>query len=155
MAAEEDPPSAGGLVSNGQAAKHGRWINKIVMGNEQLHLIQGPKAPKGEAIYKRLQFIDIWILMDSSSSIQHFSHRTTVGDDTTLNILHLVVRLSSVYFQWVSSNIGLNVNEIADCLFKFATANTLQGNAYLTFTELSSIKRMELNALWRVLPVHP
>ncbi|GFS64994.1 uncharacterized protein TNCV_1584751 [Trichonephila clavipes] len=111
------------------------------------------------AIYKGLKFIDtasdlvfrdIWILTDSRASIQPLSHWTTFGDMTSLNILDVVVRLSSrhsIYFQWVPSHIGLNDNEIADSLAKSATADALQGDACLTFSELSSIKRMELNAL--------
>ncbi|GFY34958.1 hypothetical protein TNCV_155311 [Trichonephila clavipes] len=72
---------------------------------------------------------------------------------TSLNILDLVVRLSSrhsTYFEWVPSHIGLNGNEIADRLAKYATADALRGDACLTFDELSSIKRRELKALWRV-----
>ncbi|GFV99555.1 RNase H domain-containing protein [Trichonephila clavipes] len=103
-------------------------------------------------------FRDIWILTDSQASIQHLSHWTTVGDMTSLNLLDLVVRLSSrhsIYFQCVHSHFELNGNEIADILAKSATADTLKGKACLTFTELCSIKRMELNALWRVSPSHP
>ncbi|GFT09932.1 transposable element Tcb1 transposase [Trichonephila clavipes] len=76
---------------------------------------------------------------------------------TSLNILDDVVRLSSrhsIYFQWVHSHIGLNGNEIADSLAKFATADGLRGDTCLTFAELTSIKRMELNALWGVPPGH-
>ncbi|GFS76089.1 uncharacterized protein TNCV_4666851 [Trichonephila clavipes] len=51
-------------------------------------------------------------------------------------------------------HIGFNGNEIADSLAKSATVNALRGDACLTFAELFFIKRMELNALWRVLPAH-
>ncbi|GFX77874.1 hypothetical protein TNCV_739081 [Trichonephila clavipes] len=74
---------------------------------------------------------------------------------TSLNVLDLVVWLStrhSIYFQWVPSHIGLNGNEIADSLANSATADTLGG---LNFAELSSIKRVEFNALWRTPPAHP
>ncbi|GFX45860.1 hypothetical protein TNCV_3607211 [Trichonephila clavipes] len=66
--------------------------------------------------------------------------RTTVADMTSLNILDVVARLSSkhsVYFQWVSSHIGFNGNEIVDSLAKSATAEALRGDACLTFAELS------------------
>ncbi|GFW89138.1 uncharacterized protein TNCV_2685721 [Trichonephila clavipes] len=52
--------------------------------------------PELAAIYKGLQFIDtaselafedIWILTDSSASIQHLSHWTTVRDMTSLNMM--------------------------------------------------------------------
>ncbi|GFU75558.1 hypothetical protein TNCV_2862731 [Trichonephila clavipes] len=56
----------------------------------------------------------------------------------------------SIYFQWVPFHIGLNGNEIADSLANSAAADALQGDVCLTFAELSSIKRIELNALWRV-----
>ncbi|GFY10419.1 autophagy protein 5 [Trichonephila clavipes] len=89
--------------------------------------------------------------------MQHLSNWTTVGDMTSLNALDLVVRLSSrcaMHFQRVPFHIRLYVNEIADCLPKSVTADTLQGYSCLTFTEISSIKRMGLNALWRVPPAH-
>ncbi|GFU79134.1 autophagy protein 5 [Trichonephila clavipes] len=113
------------------------------------------------AIYRGLKFIDIasdlvfrdiWILTESRAATQHLSQWTTVGDRSSLNILDVVVRLSSVYFQWVPSHIGLNDYEIVSSL---ATAEALRGDACLTFSQLSSIKRMELNALWRVPPTHP
>ncbi|GFW92995.1 RNase H domain-containing protein [Trichonephila clavipes] len=74
---------------------------------------------------------------------------------TSLNILDLVILLSSrhsIYFRWVPSHIGLNGNEIADSLSKSAIADNLRGNTCLTFSELSYIKRIELNALWRISP---
>ncbi|GFU67056.1 autophagy protein 5 [Trichonephila clavipes] len=100
------------------------------------------------AIYMGLKFIDtasdlvfrdIWILTGSRASIQNLSYWTTVGDMTSLNILDVVVQLSrySIYFQWVPSHIGLNGNETADSLVKFATADTLRGNTCLTIVELS------------------
>ncbi|GFS88541.1 RNase H domain-containing protein [Trichonephila clavipes] len=61
----------------------------------------------------------------------------------------------SIYIQWVPSHIVLSGNEIADSLAKSATTDALRGDACLTFDELSSIKRTELNALWRVTPAHP
>ncbi|GFY36333.1 hypothetical protein TNCV_3450361 [Trichonephila clavipes] len=66
---------------------------------------------------------------------------------------NLVVRFSSrhsMYFQWVATHIRLNGIEIAD---KLATADTLRANTCLTFAELSSILRIELNALWRIPPL--
>ncbi|GFU22025.1 RNase H domain-containing protein [Trichonephila clavipes] len=77
---------------------------------------------------------------------------------TSLNILDVGIRLysrHSIYFQWVPSHIGLDGNEIAGSLAKSATADALRGDACLTFAALSSIKRMELNALWRVPLAHP
>ena len=119
------------------------------------------------AIYKGLHFIyttteldfkDIWILSDSRASIQHLSHWMTVGDMTSLHILELVNQLAirhSIHFQWVPSHVGLNGNEIADSLAKAASADSMHDNAKLTYSEISSIKRKELNTLWRVPPAHP
>ncbi|GFX02498.1 hypothetical protein TNCV_194761 [Trichonephila clavipes] len=59
------------------------------------------------------------------------------------------------FLQCVPSHIGLNDNKITDSLSKFATAEALLGDASLTYAEISSIKRMELNALWRLPPAHP
>ncbi|GFU05356.1 hypothetical protein TNCV_1052341 [Trichonephila clavipes] len=63
--------------------------------------------------------------------------------------------LDTIYFQWIPSHIGLNGNKIVDSLAKSATADALRGDACLTLAELSSIKRMELNALCRVPPTYP
>ncbi|GFT98151.1 uncharacterized protein TNCV_789651 [Trichonephila clavipes] len=101
---------------------------------------------------------NVWILTDSRASIQYLSHWISAGDKTSWNILDVVGRLSSrhsIYFQWIRSHIGLNGNGIADSLAKSSTADALQGDACLTFAELSSIKRMELDALRRVPPAHP
>lgn len=118
------------------------------------------------AIYEGLNFInvtteldysDIWILTDSRASIQHLSQWTSVGDMTSLKILELVSRLSpghTIYFQWVPSHVGLEGNEIADSLAKSASVAALHNNTSLTFSEISSIKKMESNALWRTPPVH-
>ncbi|GFX19784.1 RNase H domain-containing protein [Trichonephila clavipes] len=104
-------------------------------------------------IYKGLKFIDtasdlvfrdIWILTDSRASIQPLSHWTIIGDTTSLNILNS--SRHSIYFP---SHIGWNGKEIADSLAKSATADALRGDAYLTFAELSSIKRMHFA------PAHP
>ncbi|GFX58257.1 hypothetical protein TNCV_4050151 [Trichonephila clavipes] len=79
---------------------------------------------------------------DSRASVQHLSRWTTIEDMASINILEIKVQLSAryyVYFQWIPSYIGLNGNEIADCLVKSATAVALWGNTCLTFAELSSI----------------
>ncbi|GFU71932.1 hypothetical protein TNCV_1052791 [Trichonephila clavipes] len=70
-------------------------------------------------------------------------------------ILWFDLLLDTIYFQCVPSYIGLKSNEIADSLAKYATADTLRGIACLTVLELSSIKRLELNALWRITPAYP
>ncbi|GFS78677.1 RNase H domain-containing protein [Trichonephila clavipes] len=78
--------------------------------------------------------------------------------DTAFKILDTVVRLFSrysIYFQWVHSHIGLNGNEIADSVAKSAIVDSLRDDTGLTFAELSSIKRIELNELWGIPPAHP
>ncbi|GFW08108.1 hypothetical protein TNCV_2978751 [Trichonephila clavipes] len=74
----------------------------------------------------------------------------TTGED----LIQLIAEGPSIPSKGVPSHIGLNGNDIADSLAKSATADALRGDACLTFAELSSIKRMELNALWRVPPAH-
>ncbi|GFU03606.1 hypothetical protein TNCV_199641 [Trichonephila clavipes] len=49
------------------------------------------------------------------------------------------------------SHIGLNGNQIVDSLAKSANADTLLAQFYITF----AIKRIKLNALWRITPDHP
>ncbi|GFV53030.1 RNase H domain-containing protein [Trichonephila clavipes] len=127
----------------------------------------GEGGISGDSMHIGLQFIDtdsklvfrdIWILTDSRASKEHLSRWTTVGHTTSRNMLDFMAQLfsrHSKYFQRVASHIGLNSNEIADSLVKSATADTLQGKACLSFTEISSIKRLELSALWGVPPAHP
>ncbi|GFT02626.1 hypothetical protein TNCV_1488181 [Trichonephila clavipes] len=60
---------------------------------------------------------DIWILTESRAYVHPLSYWTTVRDMKSLNILDVVVRLSSrhsISFQWVPYCIGWNGNEIAD-----------------------------------------
>ncbi|KAG8202027.1 hypothetical protein JTE90_010398 [Oedothorax gibbosus] len=83
----------------------------------------------------------------------YHSQWTTIGYMTSRNILHLLVRLSdshSSYFQWVLSHVGLFDNESADDLAKDASMETLHCNNKLTFSEIFTIKKLELNAYWRV-----
>ncbi|GFY13368.1 histone-lysine N-methyltransferase SETMAR [Trichonephila clavipes] len=56
----------------------------------------------------------------------------------------------SMYLQLVLFHIVLNSNKIADSFSKSATSDTMRGDTCLTFAELSSTKRIELNALWRI-----
>ncbi|GFT19642.1 hypothetical protein TNCV_2535101 [Trichonephila clavipes] len=50
-----------------------------------------------------VQFEDVWIRSDSHASVQHLSNWTSFGDQTSLDILNLLGRISSdhrVHFQW-------------------------------------------------------
>ncbi|GFV45798.1 RNase H domain-containing protein [Trichonephila clavipes] len=59
-----------------------------------------------------VQFQDAWILTDSRASVQHLSNWTSIGDQTSLDILNLLNRISfnhRVHFQWAPSHVGLMV----------------------------------------------
>ncbi|GFU86789.1 uncharacterized protein TNCV_477761 [Trichonephila clavipes] len=123
-----------------------------------LNLLQFIKGLLFVVTASDLVFRDIWILTDSRASIQHLSRWTIIGDMASLNILNIVVRLSSGvydYFQWVPFHNGLNGNEISESLAKSGTADTFRSDTCLTFTELFSIKKIELNTLWRLPLAHP
>ncbi|GFV03603.1 hypothetical protein TNCV_3514411, partial [Trichonephila clavipes] len=53
----------------------------------------------------------------------------------------------SIGIKWVDLHIGLNGNDVADSLAKFATSDALRGDTCLTSAQLFSIKMIELNAL--------
>ncbi|GFX66224.1 protein nervous wreck [Trichonephila clavipes] len=58
----------------------------------------------------KVQFHDILILTDSRASVQHLPNWTSIGDQTSLDILNLLDQISSnhrIHFQWVSSHRGL------------------------------------------------
>ncbi|GFU88701.1 RNase H domain-containing protein [Trichonephila clavipes] len=66
-----------------------------------------------------VQFQCVWILTYNHASVQHLSNWTSVGDQTSLDILYLLDRISSnhrVHFQWVPSHVGIDGDEKANFL---------------------------------------
>ncbi|GFV31134.1 uncharacterized protein TNCV_4314591 [Trichonephila clavipes] len=58
-----------------------------------------------------MPFHDVSILTDSHASIQHLFNRTSLGEQTSLDILNLIDRISpnhSEHFQWVPSPVGID-----------------------------------------------
>ncbi|XP_042909411.1 ribonuclease H-like [Parasteatoda tepidariorum] len=116
------------------------------------------------AIRKGLQFAaradhfqDIWILTDSRASIQHISNWDIVGDQTSLDILDLLDRLSSnhsIHFQRIPSHGGVDGNERADFLAKSAAEEDTVHCGKLTFREISSLAKRKLNKTIRTPPNH-
>ncbi|GFT03325.1 retrovirus-related Pol polyprotein from transposon TNT 1-94 [Trichonephila clavipes] len=118
-------------VSLTEAAKEFIWL-KNVINNKSLNLdlsenvmfcdnqaaISYSKSPVENY---RTKHIDVrYHFLSNLIYDKHFSRWTVDGDMTSLNILDLVVRLSSRpsrNFQWVPSHIGLNGNEIADSVW--------------------------------------
>ncbi|GFV19156.1 transposable element Tcb2 transposase [Trichonephila clavipes] len=96
-----------------------------------------------------VQFQDVWILNDSRASVQHLSNWTSIGDQTSLDILNLLDRISSnhrVHFQWVPSHVGIDGNEKADFLARPAAEEEVSPTGSLT---LSSFEKIELHHLGR------
>ncbi|GFU64002.1 RNase H domain-containing protein [Trichonephila clavipes] len=105
-----------------------------------------------------VQFQDVWILTDSRASVQSLSNWTSIGNQTSLDILNLIDRISSnhcVHFQQVPSHVGIDGNEKADFLARTAAEEEVSPVGYLTFSELSSLKKIELHHLRRTSPSHP
>ncbi|GFW44604.1 RNase H domain-containing protein [Trichonephila clavipes] len=88
-------------------------------------------------------FSEIWILIDSRSSIQHLSNWPSIGDSTSRSILQFFQQLSDrhpIHLQWVPSHVGLPGNEVADDLAKASTSDLVdpEDHMVLTSTEIYS-----------------
>ncbi|GFW35097.1 putative RNA-directed DNA polymerase from transposon BS [Trichonephila clavipes] len=101
---------------------------------------------------------EIWILCDSRSAIQHLSDWTNVGDKTSVSILKNLKELSQqheIYFQWITSHIGLFGNDTADLLAKEGVTEDLMSRRTLTFSEIFSKTKSLIQELWKTPPTHP
>ncbi|GFX73985.1 uncharacterized protein TNCV_2954681 [Trichonephila clavipes] len=95
-----------------------------------------------------VRFLEIWILTDSRASIQHLANWGDIGDQTSLDILSLLHDLSSghsIHFQWIPSHVGIEGNERADFLARTAAEEGVSPRGNLTFSEISTISKLELN----------
>ncbi|GFX96973.1 RNase H domain-containing protein [Trichonephila clavipes] len=102
-------------------------------------------------------FQEIWILTDSRASIQHLANWGDIGDQTSLDILSLLHDLSSghsIYFQWIPSNVGIEGNERVDFLARTAAVEGVSPRGNLTFSEISTISKLELNRQIKTPPSH-
>ena len=101
--------------------------------------------------------IEIWILSDSRSALQHLNDWQGVRDNVGVSILNKLKRLSishQIHLQWIPSHVDLIGNEIADTLARAGTGETSAPSARLTFSEIhSKIKHMNRTS-WIVPPVH-
>ncbi|GFX49413.1 RNase H domain-containing protein [Trichonephila clavipes] len=94
------------------------------------------------------RFQEICILTDSRASIQHLTNWGDIGDQTSLDILSLLHDLSSghsIHFQWIPSHVGIEGNERADFLARTAAVEGVSPRENLSFSEISTISKMELN----------
>ncbi|GBM14075.1 hypothetical protein AVEN_209963-1 [Araneus ventricosus] len=85
--------------------------------------------------------IEIWILTDSRSSIQHLANWHRVRDNTEMNILNKLKSLSVCYrirLQWIPSHVNIQGNEIADALAKAGVDDASVLSAPLTYSQLFS-----------------
>ncbi|GFV59126.1 putative RNA-directed DNA polymerase from transposon BS [Trichonephila clavipes] len=103
------------------------------------------------------RFQEIWILTDSRASIQHLANWGDIGDQTSLDILSLLRDLSSghgIHFQWIPSPVGIKGNERADFLARTAAVEGVSPRGNLTFSEISTISKLELNRQIKTPPSH-
>ncbi|GFX50993.1 putative RNA-directed DNA polymerase from transposon BS [Trichonephila clavipes] len=94
------------------------------------------------------RFQEIWFSNDSRASIQHLANWGDIGDQTSLDILSLLHDLSSghsIHFQWIPSHVGIEGNERADFLARTAAVEGVSPRGNLTFSEISTISKLELN----------
>ncbi|GFV82497.1 RNase H domain-containing protein [Trichonephila clavipes] len=94
------------------------------------------------------RFQEIWILTDSRASIQNLANWGDIGDQTSLDILSLLHDLSSghsIHFQWIPSHVGIEGNERADFLARTAAVEGVSPRGNLSFSEISTISKLELN----------
>ena len=83
-------------------------------------------------------------LTDNRNSIQYWSTWSRVRDKAGVVILQHLYRLSAkcvIYLQWIPSHVGIYRNEIADTLTKQGTTDPLPKNLALTFMEIFSIRK--------------
>ncbi|GFW72515.1 RNase H domain-containing protein [Trichonephila clavipes] len=98
------------------------------------------------------------ILTDSRASIQHLANWGEIGDPTSLDILSLLRDLStghSIHFQWIPSHVGIEGNERADFLARTATVEGVSPRGNLTFSEISTNSKLELNRQIKTPPPPP
>ncbi|GFW15110.1 hypothetical protein TNCV_172571 [Trichonephila clavipes] len=103
------------------------------------------------------RFQEIWILTDSRASIQHLANWGDIGDQTSLDILSLLHYLSSghsIHFQWIPLHVSIEGNERADFLASTAAVEGVSPRGNLTFSEISTIPKLELNRQIKTPPSH-
>ncbi|KFM72299.1 hypothetical protein X975_15147, partial [Stegodyphus mimosarum] len=116
------------------------------------------------AVEKALSFFvnegvnsDIWILSNSLiHSIQHLSEWCKHGDSTAVNIVQHLGRLSAhnkIFFQWVPSHADVYSNEIADQLPSEGSLKSSTDGGSLSFLELASQVKLEINSTWSQAPM--
>ncbi|GFS48389.1 putative RNA-directed DNA polymerase from transposon BS [Trichonephila clavipes] len=103
------------------------------------------------------RFQEIWILTDSRASIQHLANWGD-SDQSSLDIASLPHDLSSghsIHFQWIPSHVGIEGNERADFLARAAAVEGVSPRGNLTFSEISTTSKLELNRQIKTPPSHP
>ncbi|GFU00266.1 RNase H domain-containing protein [Trichonephila clavipes] len=123
----------------------------------QRMLVSDAETPCGCAAQLEDRFQEIWILTDSRASIQHLANWGDIGDQTSRDILCLLNDLSSghsIHFQWIPSHVGIEGKERADFLTRTAAVEGVSPRGNLTFSEISTISKLELNRQIKTPPSH-
>ncbi|GFY12384.1 RNase H domain-containing protein [Trichonephila clavipes] len=99
----------------------------------------------------------IWILTDSRSSIQYLHNWPKIMDNTGLDIVSKLARLSQrkqVCLQWIPSHVAVTGNKAADELVGRGCGLSNLSSTILSRLEIHSLQRTKLNLTWQSPPAH-
>ncbi|GFX99618.1 RNase H domain-containing protein [Trichonephila clavipes] len=110
-----------------------------------------------EAVLNEQDFVDLWIISDSCSSVQHLYNWITVGDKAGVSILQnftQILESHNVHFQWIPSHVNIFGNEQADLLAKEGCNASPPVSSTLTYSEHQSRVKSEILKEWWTPPSH-
>ncbi|GFV98606.1 RNase H domain-containing protein [Trichonephila clavipes] len=100
---------------------------------------------------------DIWIFIDSKSSIQYLSNWRNIGDRIGQNIIDNKLTYSThndIYLQWIPSHLDLYFNDLANELAKEGSNDPIDSSDLLTYNEIYSKVKTDNNRTWKTPPSH-
>ncbi|GFU69143.1 RNase H domain-containing protein [Trichonephila clavipes] len=95
---------------------------------------------------------DIWIFIDSKSSIQYLSNWRNIGDRIGLNIIDNGKTYSThndIHLQWIPSQVDLYFNDLADELASEGSNDPIDSSYLQTYNEIYSKVNTNHNMTWK------